>query len=299
MRGTRRAICSAVALAAGVSAAPGADAAAVPALAGVTVVSGSRTAYTDVRVPRAVTLRTPFGGGDDIAVTGGAAATAVVLVGLDGKARGVTIAGGATSVSGDTQRFLLPVPQWPSLGGGSYEDIKTFGPTTVLPAGTYRLYFASSAPATVTLRLRGLPGRRTIVPARAANGAVEPAEHELSGNPVRNNVFAATNVRKLTRRGFALQALQARLETETAWQLVMCHNNPANAAVQQVKDAPVCPAGDKHTLVSHRYPSVMPDTKLFVQAFAGLPPGEHGLGTVYTVQSNTTSIAYSAVWIEY
>ncbi|HVF03589.1 MAG TPA: hypothetical protein VNA20_01995 [Frankiaceae bacterium] len=295
----RRAIVSVAALAAGVLAAPGADAAAAPLLAGVTVVSGARSASVDVRVPRAVTLRTPFGGGDGIAVSGGAALTAVVLAGLDGKARGVTIAGGATSVSGDTQRFLMPVPQWPSLGGGSYEDIKTFGPTTLLPAGTYRLYFVSSAPATVTLRLPGLPGRRTIVPARAARGAVEPADHELSGNPVRNNVFAATNTAKLARRGFALQALQARLETETTWQLVMCHNNPADAAVEQVKDAPVCPAGDKHTFVNHRYPSVTPDTKLFVQAFAGLPPGEHGLGTVYTVQSNTTSIAYSAVWLEY
>ena len=299
MRATRRTLISATMVAVCAAGAPAANAAAPPALGAVNVVSGSRTAYVDVRLPRTVTLRTPFGGGDDIAVSGGAALTAVVLVGRSGAARGVTIAGGASSVSGDVQRFLMPVPEFPTLGGGSYEDVKTFADTTVMPAGTYRLYFVSSARATVTLRLRGLTGRRALSPRTPTTGAVVPADHELSGNPVKNNAFVATNSMRLTRRGFALQALQSRLETETTWQLVMCHNNPADSAVEHLRDAPVCPAGDKHTFVGHRYPSVTPDTKLFVQAFAGLPAAEHGLSTVYTVQSNATAIGYSAVWIEY
>lgn len=295
----RRGVVSAAAVAVGAVGTPAAYAASPVTLGGVTVVSGSRAAYTDVRLPRAVTLATPFGGGEDIAVSGGAALTAVVLVGTDARTRGVTIAGGASAVSGDVQEFLMPVPEWPSLGGGSYEDIKTYGDTTRLPAGTYRLYFVSSGRASVTLRLRGLTGRRVLVPNRLTKGAVVPADHELSGNPVRENVFVANNESRLARRGFALQALQSRLETEAAWQVVMCHNNPAQSAAEPVRDAPGCPAGEKHTFVNHRYPGVEPDTKLFVQGYAGLPAGEHGLSTVYTSESKATAIGYSAVWLEY
>lgn len=287
----------AVAVAAG-TLSPSAQAAAPSTLGGVNVISAGRAGYVDVRVPRAVTLATPFGGGEDIAVAGGAPLAAFVLVGTDAHTRGVTIAGGATSVNGDTQRFLMPVPQWPMLGGGTYEDLKTYGDNTPLPAGAYRLYAVASGRSSITLRLRGLTGHRALTPARLAVGSVAPADHELSATPVKENVFAASNNARLGRRGFALQALQTRLEAEAAWQVVMCHNNPAELA-EPLRDTPGCPAGEKHTLVNHRYPAVEPDTKLFVQAYAGLPPGEHGLSTVYTSESRATALGYSTLWLEY
>ena len=284
--------------AAGGLVAPAAAAAPVE-LRGVTVVSGSRAGYADVRVPRTIRLATPFGGGPDVAVTGGAALAAIVLVGRDAATRNTTIVGGASTVDGQSERFLFPVPQWPALGGGTYEDTKTYGDETLLPAGRYRLYFVASGPAAVTLRLRGLTGKRSVVPRGRVAAAVEPPDHELSGNPVRENVFAASNSRDFARPGFALQVLQSKLEGEAAWQVVMCHNNPANSVAAPLRDAPGCPSGEKHTLVNHRYPGVTPDWKLFAQAFAGLPAGEHGLSTIYTSEAYATAIGYSTLWLEY
>ena len=269
------------------------------ALAGVNVIPVSRAAYTDVRLPRAVDLATPFSATPDVQVSGGGGLIAFVLVGQEARTQSMVIAGGASTVSGVTEKFLLPVPQSPSFGGGSFEETKTFSNTTRVPAGAYRLYVVSAARGTITLRMRGLQGTKTIAAKRSATGFVAPADHEVAGNPARENVFAATNSTTLKRRGFALQALQARMEAEAAWQLVMCHNNPADSAAAPLRDAPACPAGEKHTLVTRRYPAVVPDTKLFVQAFAGLPAREHGMGAVFTSESYVTSIGYSTLWLEY
>ena len=269
------------------------------ALAGVTEIRAARAASMDVVLGRKVTLATPFGGGPHVVVTGGAALTSFVMVGSDERTSGVTLAGGASTVDGSVERFLMPVPQWPRPGGGTFEDLKTYSDTTVLPAGRYRLFAASSDRGTVTLRLPGLGGRTTLAPARPVAGGVRGADREVTASPARENVFAASGTQRFAGRGLALQILRARVESEAAWQLVMCHNNPAAAVADQLRDMPGCPSGDKHTLVTHRLPAVEPDTKLFVQAFAGLPPGEHGVSTVFTSESYVTGVSFAVLWLDY
>lgn len=279
--------------------APATSAAPGVTMAGVTTITGTRPGYVDVRVPRTVTVDTSFDGGRDLAVSGAGALTAFVLVGTDARTRGFTLAGGAAVVSGQAERFLMPVPEWPALGGGTYEDTKTYANSTKLPGGSYRLYYVSTSRGTVTLRLPGLSGRTTIRPGGRVTAKVAPPDHELTGTPVRENVFVASTTEKLTRRGFALQVLHSRLEAEAAWQLVMCHNNPAQSAAEPLREAPGCPAGEKHTFVNHRYPGIDPDTKMFVQAYAGLPAGEHGLSAIFTNEGRATAIGYSTLWLEY
>lgn len=273
--------------------------AAARALAGTNVITVTRASYIDVRIPRQVTLRTPFDASPDLSVAGGAPLAAFVLSGTDSRTRSITVAGGASTVDGRTARFLLPVRPFPDSGSGTYEDWKTYADVTTLPAGAYRLYVVSSGRATITLRLPGLTGKAALTPARTAKAEVAAPDHEVTAADARENVYAASTTATLARRGFALQVFQAYVEAEAAWQLVMCHNNPAESAVDQLRDTPGCPAGEKHTVVNHRYPGVTPDTKLYVQAFHGLPAGEHGLSTVYTSESYGTAAGYRTVWLEY
>ncbi len=287
------------AIAVGMLAVPGARAAGPVTLAGTTVISGSRAVTVDVRVPRDARVATPFGDSPDIGVSGGGALSAFVLDRIDGSGPAFTLVGGAAQLNGERARFLLPVPQWPVLGGGTYENVKTFDDTTVVPAGMYRLYFVSSARATISLRLHGLSGRLTLAPARLAVGSTQPADHEIVTSPAPENAFAASATRALRRRGFAMHVLVSRIESDAAWQVVMCHDNPGAAIVAPARDMPGCPSGDKHTIADHRFPETTPSVKRFVQAFAGLPAGEHGVSAVYANEGAVSGTAYTTLWLEY
>lgn len=266
--------------------------AAPPALAGVNVIHGAKAAYVDVRLPSRVTLPTPLGGGPAVQVAGASSLAAFVLAGTDAKTRGVRVAGGQTAAGTDKQRFLMPLT---ADGSAALEKTKSFGNSVVLPAGAYRLYVLSSGPATIFLRLPGLAGSRTLRPAKAATGGVTKSAHPLSASPASTAAFAAADVVRLRRPGVALHALHADVETEAAWQVVMCHYD---AAAAPVAETPGCPTGRNHSIVTHRTPSVTPDGKLFVKGYGSLPAGDHGLSATFTSQSATNAVGYSLLWLE-
>jgi hypothetical protein len=265
-----------------------------PFLGATNVLTASRPVVADVRLARPATVATPFGDSPDLAVAGGGRLATFALVGQDGSTKGVTVVGGAL---GGKSRFLLPLPQFPAPGGGSFEVVKTFADTTSLPAGSYRLYLVpDGAPVRMTLRLQGLTGTRTVAATRRAVAEVAPGTAWPADAPTSANVFAASSARHLAGRGLALHVLRSTLDGEVAWQLVMCHDNPLSPAVPPV---PGCPNGEKHSLTDHRAPDLSPDAKLFVQGFAGLPAGDHGLSVVYTNEARATAVQYLTLWLTY
>jgi hypothetical protein len=276
---------------------PAAVAAPVPALGAVTVLTASRPLSVDVRLPRRATVSTPFGDSPDLTVSGGGRLVAFVLAGTDAATRGVTLAGGATGSGAAVRRFLMPLPAFPSPGGSSFEVVKTFADTTALPAGTYRLYVVPDGrTARVTLRLHGVSGQVSLAPVRRAVAEVVPGTPFPADTPTRTNVFAATAARHLGGRGLALQVLRSTLDGEVAWQLDMCHDNPGSV---DAPPPPGCPNGEKHTLADHRAPELEHDEKLFVQGFAGLPAGNHGVSVVYTNEARATALDHLTLWLTY
>jgi len=166
-----------------------------------------------------------------------------------------------------------------------------------IPAGSYRLYVVpDGGTATFTLKLHGLGGRTTIAPARAATAEIASADPWPADTPADANVFSAAVNRTLVRRGLAFQVLRSQVETSAAWQIVMCHNNPATEAL---KSAPGCPEGEKRAFADKRAPETQSGPKLFADGYAGLPAGEHGVGAVYTTEGVVTSLAYATLWVAY
>lgn len=282
-----------LALAATALSAPAAGAKPVPVLAGTTYLTASRPAAVDVVVPRDARVATPFGPTPDVTATGTGRVTTFVLVGTERRTASLTFAGGAAP---DGVTFFLPVPQFPAPGGSAFDNVKTFGNVTTVPAGRYRLYvIPDGAPARITLRLQGLPGRTTVAPSAPVRAAVLS---DVSATPDEAPAVATYVPQSLTGRGLALQVLYGRMEATAAWQLVMCHDNPRDDDVA-VWQSPGCPGGDSHTFADHRFPEAEPDAKQFVQGFAGLPPGDHAVSTVFASQGVTTALRYAAVWLTY
>ncbi|MDQ1712387.1 MAG: hypothetical protein QOE45_1837 [Frankiaceae bacterium] len=274
--------------------APGAVGAPVPALAGTTVIRASRPVSADVRLARTATVATPFGASPDLTVTAGGRLAVFALVGTGPATKAVTVVGGATG----SARFLLPLPQFPAPGGGTFQEVKTFADVTSLPAGPYRLYVVpDGGTVQVTLRLHGLAGRVAIAPARPATAEIASPDPWPADSPARTSAFLGAVTRRLAGRGLALQVLRSQIQATAAWQLVMCHNNPS--APDPVRTAPGCPEGEKHTLVDHRYPDPGAGARLFVQGFAGLPAGDHGVSAVYTTEGVATTLDYVTLWLTY
>jgi hypothetical protein len=278
-------------------ASPSSYAAAPLTLAGTTVIRATRAASVDVRLARPVTVATPFGSSPDLAVTATGRLAAFVLRGTSATTRSVTLVGGMAGPAGD--RFLMPIPQFPAFGGGTFEEIKTFGDTTKLPAGGYRLYVVPDGTAQWTLRLRGVSGRTTITPGRKAAGEVVRGDAYPAATPASGNAFLGGVTRTLPGQGFVLHALHADVQAAAAWQLVMCHNNADDAQADELRTMPGCPNAEKHTLVNHRAPEADADDKFFVQGFAGVPAGSHGLSAAYTSQGYVTALDYTTLWLTY
>lgn len=127
------------------------------ALAGTTIVSGTRSAGIPVRLTRPATLRDPLladGAAGDVVVTTTGRFAAVVLVQeraaeLD---RIVMIAGRSPDSS---RKLTFAYPASGFVGGAAWK----------LPAGDYRLYLVTDGkPATVRLRLLGLTGTTRLAP---------------------------------------------------------------------------------------------------------------------------------------
>ena len=141
----------------GATGGPAHGASARPAVAGVTVLEGSQTAVTHVRVSQDTTLIDPrFNPGDGFSVTGSSALVGFALV-SDQPQPEIVLVGGRLpwAVSADSSPTTVLMP----LRGLDFSDRYS------LPAGDYRLYLLTDGqPARVTLQFEGLTGETLLEP---------------------------------------------------------------------------------------------------------------------------------------
>jgi hypothetical protein len=275
--------------------APVAAAPAAPALARTTTIRGTRTAYVDVRLPRAATVRTPFGPSPDIAVSGAGRFVGVALVGTEARTRQTTLFGGRLPDAAGT-RFLLPIAPYPAVGGGSFEVFKTYGDTATLPAGKYRLYLLTDGrPVTVTLRLAGLAGTAALAPRRPAPYQLAfPAARPAGGNGLTTNVYSAGATFDPPSAALLFHALWVDTSAHVAGQYFLCHRE-GPGGIEPLDHGPGCPEAQQMDFTNDRTPTTEPDGKLHLHGYAPVPDVEHALGFWYATESVVTDVRYVAL----
>lgn len=183
--------------------------AAVPSLAGTTVVTGSHLARAVVDLRRWATVDLglpPLSDVPGAAVSGDGRLTGVLLVRRDGD-RGLTrlwvSRAGLCSRAG-----CRPVRGGALHAWGVTRDGKLSSSVSELAPGRYDLYLlADGRPVTVTLRLQGLTGRATVRPAAVRGASLwtpEPTVRALPGGSTLGS-FGATRQAVLPRRGLVHQ----------------------------------------------------------------------------------------------
>ena len=260
--------------------------AATPALAGTTVVTATRPVVTTVRLAHDATVATPFGESPDLSVSAPGALAMFALVGTGRVASTVLVGGQARS-----QVFVMPLPpSYTQVGGTLFSNVKTFGDTTTLPAGTYQLYvLPGSAPARFTLRLHGVGGRSAIAPATPVAGAV------VAGSPGTTGVrYGPSVTHRLDGRGLALTVLRADVMASAVWAIETCHH-----VVSDSEAVVSCANADKHVVTDHRAPETEPRSLRFLMGLAGLPAAQHDVRASFTAAGALTAGDYVTGWLTY
>lgn len=270
-------------------------AAAAPAPATATsevVVSGDQAATTLLRLPKASTVRSPFGTSPDFLVTSTSRAVALVLE--EQVTRKVFTAVSVRTAAG-RQSFIIPTGRYDAFqASGHYELFKTFGNDIVLAAGTYRVTLVTDGPAVATLRLPGQRAGRTQIRPRTPVRSVFASPEDLRPSPT-SNTFAAEERLVSQPRHLYLQVLVVETEIWTSGQYSYCRRQGGENQDGVADDPYVCDGGSR-TLVNERIATTTPDAKVLVSA-ATDPPEGFGFGVGFTGQGVITERSYTTVRI--
>lgn len=266
-------------------------------LAGVTNLTGSRTAFVDVRVPRIARLGEPLAPSraGSVRVQGGGRFAGFALVRAGLPKDGPVLVGGRFGFL-DRQGFRPGAALVASLAGP--QDGLDF----ILPPGNYRLYLlADGKPAKVTLRLSGLSGTATIAPTRPAPLVVQGGTSPLDPQaPVGlRNVYADGGDLRINRPtiNFTTFGMRHDVHTESTYTTCIHTQKPAGPSPY----APGCPTLGGGTSVL--FPQVISDEYVepnqLRAAWGGLlaTGGHLGVGGNLITATPAEDAAYGQVWL--
>jgi len=262
-------------------------------LRGVTQVRGTRPAAMPVRLPQRATVSTTIESSADIKVSGRGRFVGFALVPEDPEVP--VLLGGRLPDSAGSHRVLMPV-----LGQATGTFIPSYPDVMVLPEGDYRLFLLpDSGPATVTLKLHGLPGKTVLRPTEPVHyELLEPEVFSPPGAPY----YSAGAESELRSTGLVFQALWIQADAHLDGVLHFCKNGPehpvASEAPPQVAYGPGC-AGAGGGVTEDRRAEVEPHRKLYFQAWAPLEPAVHGQGFYFAAASMIKSVGHLALWLSY
>ncbi|HYO60962.1 MAG TPA: hypothetical protein VEU29_03585 [Actinomycetota bacterium] len=288
------ALCSAVVLTAPAPAA--AARTAPPQLAGVTRIVGDTTSAMWVTVPHKASFTWKLDENPDVRIDGGGRMAGVVITEGDFGDRGRLFAmmGRASfcrargCTSEDTHQFLT--------GQNPHQAPSD---KFVLPAGRYLLYLiADGAPASVTLRLHGLPGKARIVPRTPVDAEVHvpTPQTEVMGPDEKVYWFGDAGTIDADAGLIAgAMSLDTKNWSRGSWgsclQRVVLEPEP-------VGYSPACPAGaSARTTVGSPVPGDqhIHDTSIWNVA----PGGRWGLGMNYVAVADVQSVAAVTLYLPY
>ena len=274
-------------------------------LAGSLVVTASHSASMTVWLPRA----TPIDVYEDITVDAPRGRATALFLKRDGAWDAPVVAvyhPGLCATSGCASEF----PR--SKIGFLWTPGSTDGVSGVLPGGRYTLYVVTDgAPMSVTIRLRGLSGRRTVAPGRSIRAEVAASAPSVAQPPASPVAFAGGSVRRFGPRGGANLTLIWK-ETPTwvsksATGICVYDHAPASTDTSPAYQFP-CPnaRGGVPPSVSGAVaagPALTPvGPGRFVSGTSAaflVPPGEFGLGGYNNTTGPVTGAYIHQLWVHF
>jgi hypothetical protein len=253
-------------------------------LAGTVVLSGRTTGYVNVRLPAPAGLDNPAAGRSGATFAGGGRHVGFFL--MDDRPNGVRLLGGHAEGSRLTA-YMHPLQ--------GLAD----GPTFRLPAGNYRLYLlADGAPATVTLRLKGLGGRVALTPSRRVPSELRSPAATVAP-PVGANVAYGGAEGTLPGRGVAFDFLRTVNTQFTASNTQLCFYTEKPPAAP-LAYAPGCPRALFASTLTVVSPGGVGTTEgAAFSASADLPAGQYAQGFNIVAVAVADSFRYTAGFFSY
>lgn len=262
-----------------------------PALAGVTVVSGSRTGSVFVSVPQAASVSIQPSA-KSIAGNGRAAGALLVAVDPGPKKRTtyaltrIAFCAAAGCVTDKTRSAEF------AFYDGDYDDEELR-----VPAGRYVLYvIADGAPVSVTMKFRGLAGSTRITPTGPADFGVGPPPVAITEGTT-GAVYSAGKATDMSGPGsFSLSALRIASDNWAAGPVTTCLYD--RKPPQTVGFGPGCPAGQNFVFLD-AVVSVIPQVKIYGSAAGRDGPGVLGHGAWFAAAASIDAAESMAFQLDF
>lgn len=169
-----------------------------------------------------------------------------------------------------------------------------------LPAGNYRLYLLTNGkPASVSLRLHGLSGRKVVRPTNASDLDIESPAPEVDVGD-NHNVYSAGSHAKLEREGllFKMFSLDRPLSTVGFSQFCTRIGRPEPVA-HPLMWGPGCPSLNDRLLSISPEVIVDPTTHYQTVTYGGAigRPGVYGQGVYMTSAALVDELAWTGIWL--
>jgi hypothetical protein len=261
------------------------------ALAGTTVISGTRTASIAVRLPRPATIKDPLfadGAAGDLSITtSGRFAGFVLVQERPGAAEQAVVVGGNVPDGAGRLNFVYPASGF--IGGAAWR----------LPAGDYRLYLVTERAARLTLRLHGLTGTARLAPKTAARATLLFPEASLDSEPARATYAVGADTKLTGSRAlfFSTMYVGYAAHVDTVYSNCFYYGKPSGPSPY----LPGCPSPEERVITPVSLP---PDggsaaRHLLLNSNLPLEAGAYGAGTSFVSATPADDVDYLQFWLSY
>lgn len=261
-------------------------------LAGENVITGSRTTKMPVRITRPVRLAKPLAGGSGVAISArGNGFVGFALVEAHNSDTIAIVGGRMGRVEG-----LPPIVM--GLGGpdNTRTDLK-------IPPGDYDLFLITDvADAKVTLRLKGLSGRKTLRPDDPVLAQLRRPQPDYSssvspGAP--KNLYSAGADGRTRGPGLVFDVLWQKRQANVDTVNIFCYYPSKPEPSHPAPYAPGCPASQERTMFVTNDGFVAPSPSQAVHYGGGFVRGYLGQGFSVTAVGVLEDLDYVALWLSF
>ncbi|MBA2726232.1 MAG: hypothetical protein H0U53_09600 [Actinobacteria bacterium] len=263
----------------------------LPAIAGETIITGTSSGYIDVRVPKPVSLDTSFDESNSLEVQGRRGALsgfAMIALNEEGDLAEISgcpgptngLMGGQLWQGAEVVDFVMGLNRW------NLDAVQCYEERTTLQAGSYRLYLlANGSPTTVTIRFRGLTGKRVLRPTTTTRFVQERPRPVVDGT----NLYSNGALYDSDRHRLSFHALMLITDPHLAGEFNFCYYD--DPPQREIAFAPGCPLALAREGVNDRFYNLGKDRKLLLSN-GPVGPGSFGQGVWFTTQSVVEDVKY-------
>ena len=260
-------------------------------LAGTTVMKVHGASVAAVVLPKTVRMWHPWldPNEDDFTIEGGDGSATFALVAADApSSEPRVLLGGRLPEEADSAPYLTHFGLGPE--GADWDGFWN------VPKGRYRLYVFTQEPVTLTLSLRGLAGRTTIIPAGTARYEEKSPKPFVETGPV-HNLYSGGATGTLDGEVSQLQVFWTREAAHASSYSGFCWYNGAPPE-DKIAFAPACPTADSQDVVEMT--GIWAGESLTVGSGLRLsvPTGRSGQGVWFASAAAVSDVGHTTAWLD-